>query len=150
MRRKPPVARPTALAGPPTLAETPYVVPLPQPSYPPSNVRLEAVDGNTLRLYFSPPASTGGEEVDRYRVEYSESPFYDEVQAVTVSCKSQPEVQEVTTSATAIPEVQLIHLKMDDDFSTNYPGTTVYEVQVSCESTIMLSQNCASYGGIVL
>lgn len=47
------------------MAETPFAVPLPQPSGPPSNVTLEAVDGSTLRVDFSPPASTGGEEIDR-------------------------------------------------------------------------------------
>lgn len=53
------------LAGPPAVAETPYAIPLPQPSQPPSNITLEAVDGSTLRVDFSPPSSTGGEEVDR-------------------------------------------------------------------------------------
>lgn len=46
------------------MADTPYAVPLPQPSEPPSNVTLEAVDGSTLRVDFGAPASTGGEEVD--------------------------------------------------------------------------------------
>lgn len=69
--------------------------------------------------------------LDSYRVEYSSSPFFDEAQALTVSCEADPEVQVVTTNATAIPEVQLLHLKMADDFSTDYPGATVYEVQAS-------------------
>lgn len=69
--------------------------------------------------------------VDSYRVEYSSSPFFDEAQALTVSCEADPEVQVVTTNATAIPEVQLVHLKMADDFSTDYPGATAYEVQAS-------------------
>lgn len=47
------------------MADTPYVIPLPQPSKPPENVTLEAVDGNTLRVGFRAPVSTGGEEVDR-------------------------------------------------------------------------------------
>ena len=67
----------------------------------------------------------------RYRVEYSESPFYDESQALTVSCEAGQEVQVISTNATVIPEVQLVHLKMDDNFSTEYPGGTVYEVQAS-------------------
>lgn len=53
------------LAGPPAVAEAPFAIPLPQPSQPPSNITLEAVDGSTLRVDFSPPSSTGGEEVDR-------------------------------------------------------------------------------------
>lgn len=53
-------------AGPSTVADTPYAIPLPQPSEAPSNVSLAAVDGSTLRLKFDPPASTGGEEIDRY------------------------------------------------------------------------------------
>lgn len=48
------------------MSETPYAIPLPQPSDPPADVTLEAVDGGTLRVDFSPPASTGGEEIDRY------------------------------------------------------------------------------------
>lgn len=67
----------------------------------------------------------------RYRVEYSESPFSDESQALTVSCETEQEVQVISTNATVIPEVQLVHLKMDDNFSTEYPGSTVYEVQAS-------------------
>lgn len=78
----------------------------------------------------APPASETATN-HRYRVEYSESPFYDEAQALTVSCEVEHEVQVVTTNATAIPEVQLVHLKMEDDFSTEYPGSTVYEIQVS-------------------
>lgn len=50
------------------MAETPYAIPLPQLSEPPLNVTLEAMDGTTLRVGFSPPASTGGEEVDRYEI----------------------------------------------------------------------------------
>lgn len=102
---------------------------------------LETVNGNTLRLDFSPPASTGGEEVDRYKVEYSKSPLVNEVQALTVSCESQPDVQVVTTGASAIPEVQLIHLKMDQDFSMNYPGMTVYEIQASGECPTLSVMN---------
>lgn len=64
-------------------------------------------------------------------MEYSSSPFYDEAQALTVSCEADPEVQVISTNATAIPEVQLVHLKMADDFSTDYPGATTYEVQAS-------------------
>ena len=67
----------------------------------------------------------------RYRIEYSESPFYDESQALTVLCEVEQEVQVITTNGTVIPEVQLVHLKMDDNFSTEYPGSTVYEVQAS-------------------
>ncbi|CAM9800578.1 unnamed protein product [Ectocarpus sp. 6 AP-2014] len=123
-------------AGPPAVAETPYAIPLPQPSQPPSNITLEAVDGGTLRVDFSPPSSTGGEEVDSYRVEYSTSPFFEEAQALTISCESEPEVQVVTTNATAVPEVQLLHLKMDDNFTADYPGTTVFEVQaISCDAS---------------
>lgn len=48
------------------MGDTPYAIPLPQPSGPPQNVTLEAVDGSTLRLGFDPPASNGGGEVDRY------------------------------------------------------------------------------------
>lgn len=66
-----------------------------------------------------------------YRVEYSTSPFYEEAQALTVSCESEQEVQVITTNATAVPEVQLVHLKMEDDFATDYPGATTYEVQAS-------------------
>lgn len=64
-------------------------------------------------------------------MEYSTSPFFDEAQALTIACEADPEVQVVTTNASAIPEVQLIHLKMADDFSTDYPGATTYEVQAS-------------------
>lgn len=47
------------------MADISYAIPLPQPSEPPENVTLEAIDGNTLRVGFRAPASTGGEEVDR-------------------------------------------------------------------------------------
>lgn len=77
--------------------------------------------------------------IHRYRVEYSENPFYDEAQALTVSCEVENEVQVVTTNATAIPEVQLVHLKMEDDFSTEYPGSTVYEIQASVVFVFVLS-----------
>lgn len=73
-------------------------------------------------------------------MEYSESPFYDEVQALTVSCESEEEVQVITTNATAVPEVQLVHLKMADDFATDYPGNTVYEVQASGRSLEVVLQ----------
>lgn len=64
-------------------------------------------------------------------MEYSTSPFFEEAQALTVLCESEPEVQVVTTNATAVPEVQLLHLKMEDNFTADYPGTTVFEVQAS-------------------
>lgn len=67
----------------------------------------------------------------RYRVEYSESPFHDEIQALTISCEAEQEVQVITTNASVIAEVQIIHLKMDDDFAVDYPGSTVYEMQAS-------------------
>lgn len=79
--------------------------------------------------------------MDRYRVEYSKSPLADEIQALTISCESRPDIQVVTTSASAIPEVQLIHLKMGQDFSTNYPGTTVHEVQASGEPPVFAHLN---------
>lgn len=62
-------------------------------------------------------------------MEYSKSPFYDEVQALMVSCEVEREVQAITTNASVVAEVQLLHLKMDDDFSTEYPNATVHEVQ---------------------
>ncbi|CAM9683949.1 unnamed protein product, partial [Hapterophycus canaliculatus] len=52
-------------SGPTVVADTPYAIPLPQPSEPPSSIMLEAVDGSTLRVNFSPPSSSGGEEIDR-------------------------------------------------------------------------------------
>lgn len=73
--------------------------------------------------------------MDRYRVEYSKSPLVNEVQALTVSCESQSDTQVVTTSASAIPEVQLIHLKMDPDMATNYPGMTIHEIQASSDES---------------
>lgn len=64
-------------------------------------------------------------------MEYSESPFHDEAQALTISCESEQEVQVITTNASIVPEVQLLHLKMADDFATEYPNTTVFEIQAS-------------------
>lgn len=77
------------------------------------------------------PATLYLNERGSYRVEYSTSPFYEESQALTVSCESEQEVQVITTNATAVPEVQLVHLKMEDDFATMYPGATAFEVQAS-------------------
>lgn len=95
-------------------------------------LRQSDVPANALRCIFSTLYCRLGY---RYKVEYSESPFYNEAQALTVSCESEEEVQVITTNATAIPEVQLVHLKMDDGFSTSYPGSTVYEVQASARGT---------------
>lgn len=78
----------------------------------------------------------------RYRVEYSDSPFYDESQALTVSCEAEQEVQVITTNATVTPEVQLVHLKMEDDFSTAYSGSTVYEVQASAFDRGVVFSGC--------
>lgn len=69
--------------------------------------------------------------VDSYRVEYSVSPFVEEVQALAISCQSQQEVQVVTTTADSVSEVQLVHLKMADDMNSNdFPGVAL-EIQVS-------------------
>lgn len=64
-----------------------------------------------------------------YRVEYSTSPFYEEVQALTISCQPQQEVQVVTTTADPIPEEQLVHLKMADNFDAEFSAATD-EIQV--------------------
>lgn len=64
-------------------------------------------------------------------MEYSKSPFFDEAQALSISCESEQEVQVITTNASVIPEVQLLHLKMADNFTEEYPGETVYEIQAS-------------------
>lgn len=67
-------------------------------------------------------------------MEYSESPFVDEAQALSVACESEQEVQVITTNASTILEVQLLHLKMADNFTEEYPGDTLYEIQASIPS----------------
>lgn len=85
-------------------------------------------DHSPLRLLA--PTAKRTRLMNSYRVEYSESPFYDEQQALTISCQTRQEVQLIATSADSIPEVQLVHLKMADDFAINFPGVAMSEIQV--------------------
>lgn len=67
-------------------------------------------------------------------MEYSTSPFYEEAQALTITCASEQEVQVVTTAATPGSEEQLVHLKMADNFATDFQtdtsSTATSEIQV--------------------
>lgn len=91
--------------------------------------------------------------VDSYRVEYSTSPFYEEAQALTISCQSDQEVQVVTTTAYDTPhEEQLLHLKMADDFDTEFSAlgeTATDEIQV-CTLDNMAAASSKHHGGAVV
>ena len=119
--------------GPALVSTPPYALPLPQLSDAPSLVGLAPVDGATLQVLFGPPVRNGGEEVDKYRVEYATQAFADEVQAVTVVCNSTSEVQTISTDTMNISEVQLVHAKLDDD----YTYSSNAEVQeIICDSIL--------------
>lgn len=50
----------------------------------------------------------------RYRVQYAQRAFAQEVQTVRVSCAASPEIQVVATDAQDIDEVQLVHAVLED------------------------------------
>ena len=85
-------------------------------------------------------------------MEYSTSPFYEEVQALTISCQSDQEVQVVTTTADDTDEEQLLHLKMADDFDTEFSalsGTATDEIQVRTLDN-MAAASSKHHGGAVV
>jgi hypothetical protein len=117
--------------GPASLASPAFAVPLPQSATSPTGVSLSVVDGGALSVATMAPERDGGEEIDRYRVQYATQQFAQEVQAVRVTCDVDPEIQVIETSASDINEVQIIHAKLDDD----YNGETVNEIQsVKCDA----------------
>jgi hypothetical protein len=73
-------------------------------------VALTPVSGDSLKLSFAAPASTGGHAADKYRVEWFTSAFATEVQAITIVAPTTAEVQTVTTSASDTDEVQNIRV----------------------------------------
>ena len=84
--------------GPAALASPAFAVPLPQAASPPTGVELSVLDGGSLAVSVKPPMRDGGEEIDRYQVQYATSAFAQEVQAVRISCAvPSPEVQVITT-----------------------------------------------------
>ena len=118
--------------GPAALAAPAFAVPLPQAATAPTGVALTVVDGGALAVAASPPARDGGEEVDRYRVQYATQAFAQEVQAVKVACAAQPEVQVLATDCADVDEVQVVHAALED----GYEGPAAAEVQtVRCDAT---------------
>ena len=100
--------------GPALVSTPPFELPVPQYSDAPTSVTLAPVDGSTLKVAFGVPVRDGGEEVDKYRVEYAKQAFADEVQAVRVICNGTTEVQTITTGTEDIDEIQLIHAKLGE------------------------------------
>ena len=94
------------------------------------------LDGTSLRASFSAPAFDGGDEIDKYRVEYATEEFVDEVQAVRVQVAATTEVKTVTTSAKTMPEVQLVHAKLGDQCRNGGCDTEIAAKQaVRCDAT---------------
>jgi len=118
--------------GPSSLASPAYAVPLPQSPTAPTGVSLTVVDGGSLSVATMAPERDGGEEIDRYRVQYATSQFAQEVQAIRVTCDVEPEIQVIETSCEDIDEIQIVHAKLSDD----YNGLDHSEVQsVTCDAT---------------
>jgi hypothetical protein len=118
--------------GPAALASPSFAVPLPQSASSPTSVKLAVVDGGALAVSLASPERDGGEEVDRYRVEYATQQFAQEVQAVRVACQVEPEIQTVATDAQDVDEVQVVHAQLE----AGYDGLTQFEVQeVICDAT---------------
>ena len=113
----------------PAAASPPFVTPMPQRPSSPTAVALTPVSGDSLKLSFAAPASTGGHAADKYRVEWFTSAFATEVQAITIVAPTTAEVQTVTTSASDTDEVQNIRV-------TGSTTATVVEVQkLACYAT---------------
>ena len=101
--------------GPAAMASPPYVIPMPQKPGAPLNFSLMVLDGTSLRASFAAPVSDGGDEIDRYQVEYVSEEFVDEVQSVRVSVTQvKTEVKTLTTDTlrAGYEEVQLAHAKL--------------------------------------
>jgi len=112
------------------LSGTPYAVPMPQIPSAPNNVILSVLDDQSLRVSFDSPSNDGGNEIDRFRVEYANQAFADEVQSVQIICNITNEVQLFRTSAKVVPEVQAILL------TTTYSGSSKKEIQsVTCDAS---------------
>jgi hypothetical protein len=79
--------------------------------------------------------NVGGEEVDKYLVEYASEPFVNEIQKVSIDCASESETQVVTTSASVTKEVQLVHARLADEL-IGWDGVAVDEVQrITCDAS---------------
>jgi len=71
--------------------------PIVLPPTAPTNVGLSVIDGETLRVSFSPPTREGGSPVDQYRVEWHTEALHDEIQVVRVLAPVLRHVQVVTS-----------------------------------------------------
>ena len=110
----------------------PFALPMPQQPGAPTNFTLYVLDGTSLRAAFGAPALDGGDEVDKFQLEYATTAFDDEVQSVRVSLAPETEVQVVTSDTQILPEVQLVHLMVDSYAGADYKN----EIQtVKCQAT---------------
>jgi hypothetical protein len=108
--------------------------PIALPPTAPTEVELSVIDGETLRVGFSPPTRDGGVSVDQYRVEWHVEALHDEIQVVRVLAPVVRHVQVITSSATDSDEIQVIRLEGTGS------GADVTEIQ-----TVKCSANQGSF-----
>jgi len=84
--------------GPWTTSSPNFELPLPQQPNQLSDISVNVVDGDSLRVSFAAPEHDGGKVVDKYRVEWDKARLVDEIQEVKVDLSIRQEVQVVSTS----------------------------------------------------
>ena len=117
--------------GPARLATPAAIAPFPQAPSSPLDVLLSSPASDKINVNFSPPSFNGGNEIDKYLVEWDTAPFQNEVQTLSVSSTPIQEVQSITTSALDINEQQIVSIT-----GSAAGRPEVYEVQaLQCDAT---------------
>jgi hypothetical protein len=118
--------------GPYAFSSIPYAIPQYQRPGRPVNPTLSIIDGSTLQATFEPPALDGGYDVTFYKIEYAETQFAVEVQAIDAHCHVMNEVQLISSQTShQQPEEQLLFIS-----TTFHAISPVLEVQkVVCDAS---------------